>query len=111
MARPKNKKLPKAEKIKVIERDKLKCVECDKNINLVINKHNQSTLENGHFHHIIPSVYGGDNLSHNACILCLSCHFLVHSGEEVKDKYFKMYENFVREKKLNIQLKRINHDS
>ena len=91
----KRKLIPKAERKKVIARDKIRCVQCGKSMSLHINKIGRITIRGGAFHHIIPLVYGGLNRALNICILCNSCHMLVHSGPESAQKYVEMFEAFV----------------
>ena len=102
MTRPrfKRKSLLKRDKVLVIERDKLFCVQCKTIIHLKISEFKQLSLTNGCFHHIVPMVYGGSNTYENVCILCTNCHLFVHSGDEIPHKYIKMYENFIRHGKL-----------
>ena len=101
VARPifKRKELPKSERVLVIHRDKLTCVECGES--LFLNPDSAKlTILNGAFHHIIPLIYGGENKAHNVCLLCTLCHNEIHSGSEIREKYFGMYEAFVRNGKL-----------
>ena len=98
MARPlKNtvKKLSKRERLKVLISNSLYCNKCEKPLKLTINRNKLPSIENGVFHHIVPLIYGGENLADNICLLYNNCHNKIHSGEEKKEKYFLMYEKFL----------------
>lgn len=94
------KEVRKKDKLIVIERDKLKCIQCEVDIKYNTNSKHQPSLIKAHFHHIIPQVYKGTNTHPNICLLCEPCHNLVHSGEELEEKYFLMFEVFKRSGKL-----------
>jgi 5-methylcytosine-specific restriction endonuclease McrA len=99
----KHKDLPINDRRKVIERDHLRCVNCDTSLSL--NKKNihsirKLSIEGGTYHHIIPLIYGGQNNYHNCCLLCTGCHNELHSGKEIKERYFKHYEQFYSSGKL-----------
>ncbi len=87
----KRKALPRAERFKVLDRDKLKCVNCLKDLSLS----DFDRIKNGAFHHIVPLVYGGENKASNACLLCEPCHIKIHTGRETKQKYLRLYENYL----------------
>jgi len=91
--------LPKKEKLKVIEKNGLFCYECKLELQIIYKK-KTFQIKNGHFHHLIPQIYKGENNSFNACLLCKSCHMLIHSGKETKEKYIKMFENYYQNIKL-----------
>ncbi len=80
-----------SDKSMVIHRDKLKCIQCGKD--LVLSS--PTSLSNGAFHHIVPLVYGGENNHFNLCSLCVSCHNKSHSGRESKEKYLDMYSKYI----------------
>ncbi|WP_037592070.1 HNH endonuclease [Sporomusa ovata] len=100
MARPNKRKLirkaiPNSERLKVIERDRLHCIQCGKQLELNGEGGYYITFLEGNFHHIIPLIYGGPNISFNICSLCTDCHIKVHSGDESKQKYINMYSTFI----------------
>ena len=86
-------------KIKVIQRDKLCCVQCAKPLSL-IGDLKAPRVEGGDFHHIVPMIYGGENEPFNICLLCRPCHLHVHSGSETQQKYIAMFESFIRTGRL-----------
>ena len=95
----KRRELTKKDKLFIIKRDKSQCTQCKIDLEFKIVKH-RIVVRNGIFHHIIPQIYGGENNVNNACLLCVSCHNKIHSGDEDAEKYFKMYENFIKKEGL-----------
>ena len=93
----KRKELYKSDRLAVLQRDEMQCVQCKKKLRLnpIKSSWQKITLKDGVFHHIIPLVYGGENGAHDACLLCTDCHIKVHSGNEDKGKYLDMYERFI----------------
>lgn len=87
--------IPAAVKLKVIVRDKLVCIQCKKSLKLKEINKNKVIIKDAEFHHIIPMIYGGPNTFENICLLCESCHQLVHSGKEKPEKYYRMYEHYI----------------
>ncbi|GEM_PF-1837012 len=61
-------------KKKVIERSGNRCERCGTDFDEDFR---------GEFHHILPIVYGGDNISDNCSLLCHNCHLV---APNVKDK-------------------------
>ena len=91
----KRKAIPKSVKFTVMDRDKLRCIQCFSPTPITsITKH--ISLSNGIFHHIIPLVYGGQNVPENICILCPGCHREAHTGRETPTKYHDMFSAFIR---------------
>lgn len=87
-------------KIAVIARDKLTCVQCGAILKIKFISQKNLSIKNGVFHHIIPLIYGGPNILENICLLCKPCHTEVHSGREIKEKYYEMFECFILTKNL-----------
>lgn len=82
-------------------RDGLFCLQCGVAIELINYKPGIVSI-GGIFHHIIPLIYGGENIHTNICILCKYCHLNIHSGTETKEKYLIHYQNFLINRKLYI---------
>ncbi len=89
------KNIPQAVKFEIIKRDNLMCTQCLRILPLDHSR-KQLSIPNGHFHHIIPLIYGGENVKENICLLCSDCHLQAHSGQEKPEKYYEMYESYVR---------------
>ncbi len=52
----------------VLERDKFKCVDCEKDL----------ARDGGHVHHLMPRALGGSHEPSNLISLCQICHASVH---------------------------------
>ena len=91
----KRRELKKKDRIAILERDGLLCRRCGITLKL-ISIEKRVSVEGGIFHHIVPQIYGGENSYNNACLVCVSCHNKIHSGDEDKNKYFKMYEEYIK---------------
>ncbi|MEN2765763.1 HNH endonuclease [Ornithinibacillus xuwenensis] len=65
-----DREIPKLVKLRVYQRDKGKCTECEKKEEL-------------HFHHIKYFSEGGQHEVNNLKLLCRGCHAEVHKGEKV----------------------------
>ena len=46
----------------------------------------------GEFHHIIPTIFGGDNSTDNCSLLCNRCHIVAPSVKDKKD--LLMYRHY-----------------
>jgi len=96
----KRKNISRNDKLGIIKRDKLACIQCNRKLALRILNRNYISIEDGIFHHIIPMVYGGENKTYNVCLLCVQCHNKIHSGKETKEKYIIMFEKYIHEGRL-----------
>lgn len=92
MARPakySHRKATKKMREKVVLRDGSRCRQCGKELNS--SKPGELLgIDGGHFHHIFPLIYGGENNADNILLLCAKCHMAVHSGSERVEKYKQM---------------------
>ena len=96
-----HKTLPTKDRWIVINRDSFKCYECEIITIINLKYFPKISIVNGVFHHVLQQVFGGKNDYSNACILCNSCHKIIHGGNEVKEKYLAMYSRFLAGEKLN----------
>lgn len=85
----------------VINRDNFKCYECGRIMVINMKFFSSITIVDGVFHHVLQQVFGGENNHSNACILCNDCHKKMHGGNECREKYFAMFDRFLRGEKLN----------
>jgi 5-methylcytosine-specific restriction endonuclease McrA len=85
----------------VINRDNFRCYECKKLLVIKAKYFPNISIEGGVFHHVLQQVFGGENDYTNCCIICNSCHKIIHGGNEVREKYLAMQERFLAGEKLN----------
>ncbi len=87
-------------KIAILNRDKLRCVQCKTRLKIRTLTKKTLFMKGGTFHHIVPLIYGGPNIVENICLLCTACHNKVHSGRETPNKYYDMLECYIVSGKL-----------
>jgi len=92
--------IPLKIKMAVLARDKLQCVQCETRLRIKSVSQKTLSVKNGVFHHIIPLIYGGPNITENVCLSCNPCHIKVHSGKESPAKYYQMFEYYILNNKL-----------